>query len=186
MSRPHWLSTAKKFTQKLNPQHQAICQKIKNDPYYRFQSLEEIAIAAELGLKIDVNQASVDNWLRLPGISIHQARTLVELVGMGVELLSIEDIAAAISVPVRQLKSLEPILDFCYYDSESFLNPQRVNPNTATFKQLEQIAFFNPTLAEQVITNRQQNGNYKNLSDFQQRLSLNGEFISQIMYYLIF
>ena len=54
-----------------------IRNKIANDPYYRFQSLQEIAIAAELGIKIDVNQATVDDWLRLPGLSIHQARSLV-------------------------------------------------------------------------------------------------------------
>ncbi|WP_049858567.1 ComEA family DNA-binding protein [Gloeothece citriformis] len=186
MNRPRWLSTAKEFTQKLNPQHQIIRQKIKNDPYYRFQSLEEITIARELGIKIDVNQASVDDWLRLPGISIHQARILVKLVGMGVELLSIEDVAAALSVPVRRLKPLEPILDFCYYDPESLLNPQRINLNQAHVKQLEQLPFLSPTLAEQIIADRHQKGDYKNIVDFQQRLNLSGEIISQIMHYLIF
>ncbi|MEL7421226.1 MAG: ComEA family DNA-binding protein, partial [Cyanobacteria bacterium J06555_3] len=42
-----------------------IRNKIANDPYYRFQSMKEIAIAAELGIKIDVNLATVDDWLRL-------------------------------------------------------------------------------------------------------------------------
>ncbi|WP_013323131.1 helix-hairpin-helix domain-containing protein [Gloeothece verrucosa] len=186
MIRFQWLSNAREFTQKLNPHHQAIRQKIKNDPYYRFQSLEEIAIAAQLGLKIDVNQASVDDWLKLPGISINQARILVQLVAQGVAFLSIEDVAAAISVPTRRLKPLEPILDFCYYDPESLLAPQRVNPNTATLKQLEQIPFLVPTLAAKILSERQQNGNYQNLVDFQQRLNLSGEFIAQVMHYLIF
>ena len=53
--------------------------RIIEDPYYRFKSAFEIAVAADLGVKIDVNQANVDDWLRLPGISIHQARQLVAL-----------------------------------------------------------------------------------------------------------
>ncbi|MCE2664314.1 MAG: ComEA family DNA-binding protein, partial [Microcystis sp. 53602_E8] len=40
--------------------------KISNDPYYRFRSLDEIAMAAQLGIKINVSQAGVDDWLRLP------------------------------------------------------------------------------------------------------------------------
>lgn len=67
------------------------------DPYYRFQSLAEVALAAELGISIDVNQASVDDWLRLPGLSIHQARQLVQLTQNGVQFYAIEDIAAALS-----------------------------------------------------------------------------------------
>jgi hypothetical protein len=63
-----WLTT----TARLDPNWQAIRTRIQSDPYYRLQSPAEIAIAATLGMRIDVNQASVDDWLRLPGISIHQ------------------------------------------------------------------------------------------------------------------
>ena len=34
-----------------------IKSKIANDPYYRFQSLKEVAIAIELGIRIDANLA---------------------------------------------------------------------------------------------------------------------------------
>ena len=69
---------------RLNPNWQAIKVKIQHDPYYRLQSVQEIVIAAQLGMTIDVNQASVDDWLRLPGLSIHQARTLFDLTSLGV------------------------------------------------------------------------------------------------------
>jgi DNA uptake protein ComE-like DNA-binding protein len=170
----------------LNPNRKRIRAKILSDPYYRFQSLEEVAIAIELGIHIDVNYASIDDWLRLPGISIHQARTLVELTGMGVQFLCIEDLAAAINVPVQRLKPLQPILYFSYSDTESLLNPQRVNPNTASAEQLAQIPFIDDTLAQIVVQNRQENGNYRNLADLQRRLSLNSQLISQLMYYLQF
>ncbi len=163
-----------------------IKKRIANDPYYRFQSLSEVAIAVKLGIRIDVNQASVDDWLRLPGFSIHQARSLVDLVGMGVQLVCLEDVAAAISVPVQRLKPLEPILHFEYYHPLSPLSPQKVNPNTASLAEIAQIPLIKSDLAQQILENRQQNGKYRNLADLQSRLKLNGKATSQLMYYLDF
>jgi DNA uptake protein ComE-like DNA-binding protein len=172
--RPKWL----------NPRRRALEAKILNDPYYRCQSLAEVAIAAELGLKIDVNRASVDDWLRLPGISIHQARTLVELVGMGMQLLSLEDVAAAIGIPASRLAPLAPALHFCYYDTDSALAPQRVNPNTATWEQLAQIPLLEPSLAQSIVRERQAQGSFRNLADLQLRLALDSQFVAQLMHYL--
>lgn len=161
-----------------------IKKRIANDPYYRFQSLAEVAIAVKLGVKIDVNQASVDDWLRLPGFSIHQGRSLVDLVGMGVQLVCLEDVAAAISIPVQRLKPLEPILHFEYYDRLSPLSPQKVNPNTASVAEIAQIPVIKPELAHIILENRQENGKYRNLADLQSRLKLSGQLTSQLMYYL--
>ena len=164
----------------------AISYKILNDPYYRFQSLEEIEIAGELGIKINVNQASVDDWLRLPGISIHQGRSLVELVGMGVQLLCIEDVAAALSFPVTRLLPLEPILHFEYYDRLSALNPQKVNPNQASQADMEQIPILETALVILLLQERENNGYYRNLADLQRRLQLDSQFTSQLMHYVQF
>ena len=75
-------------------------------------------MAAHLGVRIDVNRAAVDDWLRLPGLSIHQARNLVELSRVGVRFYCIEDMAAALSISVHRLKYLEVILNFSYYEDE--------------------------------------------------------------------
>ncbi len=182
----NWLSSAKRLSQQLNLNHLAIKNRMRSDPYYRLQSLAEVAIAVELGLQIDVNQASVDDWLRLPGISIHQARSLVELVGMGVPLLCIEDVAAAISLPVQNLQSLEPLLYFSYYDPESLDNPPRVNPNTASAAQLEIIPVLETTTAQAIVNHRLTHGKYRNLADLQRRLGLSSQLVSQLMYYLQF
>lgn len=179
----NWLSSAGRV-QKLNPKQRAIRARLLGDPYYRLRSLEEVAIAAQLGLKIDVNRASVDDWLRLPGISIHQARSLVELVGMGVQLLCVEDIAAAISIPCDRLKPLEAILSFFYYDPESLALPPRVNPNTATPQQLAQIPVLDSATAASLVQNRLTSGAYRNLADLQRRLNLSSSAIAQLMHYL--
>ena len=181
-----WLSSARGLGKKLDPDRLSIRKRIESDPYYRLQSVEEVMVAAELGLTIDVNQGSVDDWLRLPGISIHQARSLVELSEMGVQFLSLEDIAAALCVPIGRLKPLEPLLYFCYYDPESAIAPQKVNPNTASVEQLAEIPILESYLAEDIVNNRLENGNYRNLADLQRRLALGSEIISQLMHYLRF
>lgn len=175
----NWLNSLGKLPSQLNPRRTAIRGRILHNPYYRLRSLEEVNIAVELGLQLDVNRATVDDWLRLPGISIHQARSLVELRGMGVQFLCIEDISAAIGLSFSILKSFEPLLYFCYYDPESPENPQRINLNTATVKQLEKIPLIDTQLAGIIIQNRP----YRNLADLQQRLALESELIYQLMYY---
>jgi len=163
-----------------------IRNKIANDPFYRFQSLKEIAIAVELGIKIDANQATVDDWLRLPGFSIHQARTLVELVRMGVDLVCLEDVAAAINVPMQRLKPLESVLFFAYYDRLSPLSPEKINPNTATIDEIEAIPQITTSLAQELVVNRQQHGRYRNIVELKSRLNLDSNLTSQLMHYLRF
>ena len=163
-----------------------IRNKIANDPYYRFQSLTEIAIAVDLGIRIDVNQASVDDWLRLPGFSIRQARSLVELIQTGIQLYCLEDIAAAINVPVRHLQPYEAILTFAYYDRLSSLSPEKININNASVAEIASIPYLDRALAGQIQLDIQTNGKYRNLVDLQRRLNLDRELTSQLMHYLCF
>jgi DNA uptake protein ComE-like DNA-binding protein len=171
----------------LNWKLQKLRSQLLNDPYYRLQSGEEIQIAAQLGMRIDANQATVDDWLRLPGLSIHQARSLVELSRSGVKFYCIEDIAAALSMPMQRLEPLKPLLHFIYYDEESLDRPAHLlNPNTATVESLVKIPLIDSSLAEKIVENRLAAGAYRSLVDFQQRLGLTGEAIAQLMYYLRF
>ena len=162
----------------------SIRTKLLNDSYYRMQTNAEIAIAADLGIMIDVNRAKVDDWLRLPGLSIHQARNLVQLCQAGVQFCCIEDIAAALSISVQHLQPLTPVLKFCYYDEISTVKV--ISPNIATIEQLAEIPAIDLALAQFIVQNRHLQGTYRNLADFQRRLSLPGAVISQLMYYLQF
>jgi DNA uptake protein ComE-like DNA-binding protein len=168
------------------PRRQSLRDRLLNDPYYRMQSLQEVAIASSLGIKIDANQATVDDWLRLPGLSIHQARSLVQLSHSGVFFYSIEDVAAALSLPVANLKHLEPVLSFYYYDEESLDSIRRINPNNATVEILLQIPIIDTLMAQAIVQNRIAGGQYRNLADFQHRLSLPGDTIGKLMHYLRF
>jgi DNA uptake protein ComE-like DNA-binding protein len=165
---------------------QVLKRRLQANPFYRFQSLEEVAIAGELGIKIEVNQATVDEWLRLPGLSIHQARQLVELTGLGMQFLAVEDLAAALSIPVQQLKFWTPVLSFTYADPNSVLTPAKIAVNQADLNQLLAIPFISPVIAENMIQNRDQRGPYRNLADLQKRLNLPLDLISQLLHYLQF
>ncbi|MEL6578301.1 MAG: ComEA family DNA-binding protein [Cyanobacteria bacterium J06621_12] len=163
-----------------------IRNKIANDPYYRFQSLKEIAIAGELGIKIDANLATVDDWLRLPGFSIRQARSLVELVRMGVQLVCLDDVAAAIGVSVMHLKPYEPVLAFAYYDRLSPLSPVKININSASIEELTTIPEVTFDLAQEMIRDRSVHGRYSNIVNLSSRLNLDSNLTSQLMHYLRF
>lgn len=161
-------------------------RRILEDAHYRLQSLQEVAIAAQLGRKVDVNRAIVDDWLRLPGISIHQARLLVQLSQQGVHFYCTEDMAAALSLPPQYFQPLEIILDFYYYPPETLSTTTKINPNMATIKDLLTIPGINEDLAWAIVGDQQTHGRYKNLADLQSRLALSGEIVANFMYYLHF
>lgn len=167
------------------PQQSSFRQRLQ-DPYYRFRSLEEVRLAAAQGIRLDVNRATVDDWLRLPGLSIHQARLLVDLNRSGVAFHCLEDIAAALDLPVQYLQPIAPVLQFCYYDSDDLAALPQVNPNLASFEQLLQLPGMPVQLAQLLLRDRQRHGQFRNLVDFQQRLQLPGSVIADWMHYLRF
>jgi DNA uptake protein ComE-like DNA-binding protein len=158
--------------------------RIIEDPYYRFKSAFEIAVAADLGVKIDVNQAGIDDWLRLPGISIHQARQLVNLSQAGVHFYSISDLAAALNTSRSRLQWLAPILSFQYYDLTLAL--PAISINRSKLDELVEIPQISPELAQQIINQRDRDGDFTDLINLQQRLGLSGELIGELMHYFKF
>jgi len=186
MALSRWFPSQNKVTQFFSPQKRAIASKIKQDPYYRFQSDLEIEIASQLGIKIDVNIASVDDWLRLPGISIIQARNLVEITNSGIHFLCLEDLAAALGVSVLKIQSWQPILYFAYYADDSFYAPAKMNPNNASLNQLLKIPNLTDAIAQQIIIERESNGNYRHIADMQKRLNLTPDFAYHLMNYFQF
>ncbi len=170
-----WLAQAK-----IHP----LRRRLQQEPYYRFQSFDELALAAEWGVCIDANTASVDDWLRLPGISIHQARSLVGLTQSGLSFSCIEEVAAALAVRPQQIQAWTAILQFCYYAPER-LEPMAIDVNAASAAQLATVPTIDPFLSRAIIHYRR-NGPYKDLADLQQRLRLTPEVTAELLHYLKF
>lgn len=166
---------------RLHPLH----RRLQQDPHYRFISFEELQLAADWGLRIDANTASIDDWLRLPGLSIHQARRLAQLTAARTFFHCSEDVAAALSIPVQQAQRWEPVLQFCYYDAAYDLKPSLINVNTATLSELASIPAINSRLARTIVCSRQAS-RYQGLSDLQQRLQLSAHITAELLHYLSF
>lgn len=160
-------------------------QRLQSEPFYRFSSFEELQLAAGWGIRIDANTASVDDWLRLPGLSIHQARTLYQLTQRGISFSCIEDVAAAIALPLNQIRPWEAILQFCYYDTEQRLEPAKVNANTATAQELATVPQLDIFLGRAIVHYRKDDP-YRDLADLQDRLRLTTAVTAEFLHYLSF
>ncbi|MGD1867609.1 MAG: helix-hairpin-helix domain-containing protein [Phormidesmis sp.] len=167
------------------PLQHPLKKRLQQEPYYRFASFEEMQLAASWGVSIDANTASVDEWLRLPGLSIHQARTLQALTSKGLSFSCIEDVAAAIALPTEQIRPWEAMLQFCYYDREAALTPTAVNANTAAAEELATVPNLDIFLGRAIVHYRQQ-GPYRDLADLQDRLRLTTAVTAQLLHYLSF
>jgi DNA uptake protein ComE-like DNA-binding protein len=144
------LNRWRQLTGKLHP----LARRLETDPTYRLKSYQEAQLAAELGFTIDVNQATVDDWLRLPGVSIRQAQTLARLRGVGIQFYCIEDLAAALGVSTSQFQPLARILAFYHYDHASPITPQPLGLNLASREQLSCIPGMNHQLATAIVQDR--------------------------------
>ena len=156
--------------------------RLRRDPFARLTSVAEVPIAAALGIRIDVNQATVDDWLRLPGISIHQARVLTTLSQSGVPFHCVEDVAAALGIPHSHLMPLSPLLQFCYYDPVGSV-PTPIFLNQATTPQLLTLPGMSATLAKQII-NECKRSPFAHWGDFHHRLRLHPEQTARWLHYL--
>ncbi len=154
-----------------------------SQPGYRLRSYQEVEQAARLGYALDVNRATVDDWLRLPGLSIRQAQGLVRLRQAGVQFHCLEDLAAALGVAPTQLMPLAAVLSFCYYDTHGGTLPS-VSLNLATVQQLGALPGMTAALAAAMVQERSHHGPYHDLADLQRRLGLAPDLVQMLMYYL--
>lgn len=161
-----------------------LSRRLQANPQLRFESLGELQAAAALGIRIDVSQAGQEDWLRLPGLSIHQARSLTQLTQSGVQFYELADLAAALGLPLSQVQGYGPILQFYFYGRDE--RPALINPNLASPQALRQLPGMGAELAEAIAQARDSQGPFRNLADLQQRLNLSPATLEQLMHYLRF
>jgi DNA uptake protein ComE-like DNA-binding protein len=175
--------TVLKRWQTLKAQLHPLANRLSQDPGYRLRSYQEVDQAARLGYSLDVNRATVDDWLRLPGLSIRQAQGLVRLRQGGVQFHCLDDLAAALGVTPEHLRPLTPMLSFCYYEEHGGTLPS-VSLNQASLQELCAIPGMPLALAEAVVQERSRHGPYQDLADLQRRLRLSPELVQSLLYYL--
>lgn len=167
--------------ERLNPLRKTLAQ----DSYYRFRSADEVQLGVKSGVRIDANRATIDDWLRLPGISIHQARALVELSHSGTPLTCWEDVAAVTGIGLHRLQAFGEMVQFYYYDPESAVAPRQLNVNQASVEELVSV-LVDRSLAERLVYYRQRWGPYKGWLDLKRRLQLPPDVVTKLLHYLRF
>ena len=159
---------------------QVLQQRLQQNPNYRFQNALEVEVAASLGLRLDVNCAAVEDWLRLPEMTPAQAQVLVQLRQQGFFFAELEDVAQALGLDAGQLKAIAPILVFRYYESEPEIAIAPCWVNRAKYPEiLQTLPGVNEAIAREIIHQRLLRGPYRDIADFQRRLQLSPEAIAQ-------
>ncbi|MGF1513207.1 MAG: helix-hairpin-helix domain-containing protein [Elainellaceae cyanobacterium] len=157
---------------------------IRQNPYCRLQTPEDMAIAVELGLFIDANRAAVDDWLRLPYLSIHQARQLVALRQAGVVFYSLEDLSVGLGVSVAVFEAWAALIQFRYYSADE-TSLGGLNPNYAPLTALAKLPGVGEETARAIVAARDAKP-FRDLVDLQRRLGLSRETVNQLLQYLRF
>ena len=146
--------------------------KLRQDPQRRLQDPSEAQRAAALGWRLDVNRASADDWLRLPGITATQVDLLVRLQRGGVQLSGIDDLERLLELPRRQVLAWEPLLLFRWYGDGAphSASPRAVDLNHATAAALEQELPQLDAVRRTRLLRERQRTPFRDLADLQQRL----------------
>ncbi len=199
MARGHWLDPfARRLleaTGQLAPRPQAAPQadpqierellalRLRQQPEHRLRSADEAQHAAALGWRLDVNRASADDWLRLPGIQPAQVDLLLRLQRGGVQLSGIDDLQRLLELPGAQLVAWEPLLLFRWYGDgmPAAPAPSRIDLNRSTATQLEQqLPQLNAERRARLLRERQRQP-FQDLADLQHRLQLPPALVEELI-----
>ncbi len=145
--------------------------KLAQDPGLRLRSPEEVAHAAALGWRLDVNRATAADWLRLPGCTPAQVDLLLRLQAGGVQLSGPEDLQRVLELGEAQLRCWQPLLEFRWYGEGAPAPPPRLDLNRAGPDQLRGGLGLDEERCRRLLRERSR-GPFRDLADLQQRLQL--------------
>ena len=152
-------------------ERELLALQLAQQPGRRLNSAEEVARAAALGWRLDVNRATAADWLRLPGCSPDQADLLQRLQAGGVQLSGPEDLQRVLQIDPQRLRSWLPLLEFRWYGSPPAAAPAPVAINGAPAEQLRRLEGLAEAQLARLLQERSRRP-FRDLADLQQRLAL--------------
>jgi hypothetical protein len=146
--------------------------KLQQDPRLALRDAREVALAAALGWRLDVNRATAADWQRLPGMAGPQVDLLMRLQACGVQLSGPEDLHRALDWPPEQIGAWLPVLEFRWYGEppSRLEDPPRTDLNRATAAQLGALGLS--TTQTELLKRERARQPFSDLADLQQRLQL--------------
>jgi DNA uptake protein ComE-like DNA-binding protein len=146
--------------------------RLRHDPGCALRTGVEVAQAAALGWRLDVNRASAGDWRRLPGIAPAQVDLLLRLQAGGVQLSGAEDLQRLLELSDAQLELWLPVLAFRWYGEPAAAAEAaaRLDLNRAAAEQLQELGLS--AERQQRLLRERSRQPFRDLADLQQRLAL--------------
>ncbi|MFN6486194.1 MULTISPECIES: helix-hairpin-helix domain-containing protein [unclassified Nostoc] len=140
----------------------------KNLPVPEEQELAKLV--ASTRDKIDINECSKHELVNYLGLPIVYANNIESLMNEGYVFTHVEELIEIAGIPEKQVARITPLITFSYnYKKEADFSWKRLN----TYSTPELIACgLDGAIAEQIVTERQQRGEYKSLIEVKQRTGL--------------
>jgi DNA uptake protein ComE-like DNA-binding protein len=153
-------------------ERELLALRLRHDPGCPLRTPVEVAQAAALGWRLDVNRASASDWRRLPGIEPQQVDLLLRLQAGGVQLSGAEDLQRLLDISDAQLGLWLPVLAFRWYGEPAPQPspPARLDLNRASLQHLQELGLSDERLGRLLRERTRQP--FRDLADLQQRLSL--------------
>ena len=154
--------------------------KMRQDPSYRLQDATDARRAAAMGWRLDVNRATPEDWLRLPGCTVAEVDRLQWLRRDGRQLGGPEDLQRLLDLDAERLSCWEPLLEFRWCDtSPPPMSPSAVGGasptvdlNRASVADLKQGLPGWPRHSIEALVRERRKAPFEDLGDLQSRLNL--------------
>ena len=130
---------------------------------------------------LDVNRATAEQWLQLPGCSTAMADLLLRLQRAGVQFSQADDLFQLLDLSPQQAEQWRPHLVFHWYgDAPPLPEPSPLELNAASRLELEQTLLWPEPRLSRLLQERNRKP-FENLADLQERLCLPPEAVEQLL-----
>ena len=150
--------------------------RLVQNPSHPLRSAEEVALAASLGWRLDVNRAQAADWRRLPGCTPAMVERLLRHQAAGLQLSGCEDLQHLLEIPASQVACWAPLLSFQWYGTPPPPPISRIPVNQASAATLATGLGLSEARCRRLLRERKQQP-FLDLADLQHRLQLPADLL---------
>ncbi|WP_218081786.1 helix-hairpin-helix domain-containing protein [Anthocerotibacter panamensis] len=141
------------------------------DAQTAIRTLEQAHQAREMGVRIDVNQATQHELVYKLNLPIIQANKILQLRQAGVLFTCMEELSAYTGIPLAKLQAVAPVMHFSYYEFGSgFERWTRVNALSAA--EIVREFDLSLELSQRLVIERDERGAFTSLAQLRERIAL--------------
>ncbi|MBP7821479.1 MAG: helix-hairpin-helix domain-containing protein [Saprospiraceae bacterium] len=130
---------------------------------------------------ININTATIDDWMSLKGIGKSYAQRIIDYKNKLGGFYDINQVAEVSYFPDSVFQSIKPFLKNTDYQNYIV---NKININTATVEELDKHYLINNKEAKAIVNYRNQHGNYKSVNDLKQVIAINSASFEKFKNYI--